>query len=103
MGLWTQVEDVAVAKHGSLEALEHEKQRRMQGKLEQRIQKRQAAEQQEERQREHEARLQATLDKYTATGADTPPGQDGEHTFGKSHWQLATLLIVCGLAGQQCL
>jgi TolA-binding protein len=79
------VEDVAVAKHGSLEALEHEKQRRMQGKLEQRIQKRQAAEQQEERQQEHEARLQATLDKYTAAGADTQAGQqDGEHTYGKS-------------------
>lgn len=61
-----QVEAVAVAKHGSLEALEEEKQRRMQGKLEQRMHKRQAAEQEEERQRRLDAQLQATLDKYTA-------------------------------------
>jgi hypothetical protein len=62
---------VAVAKHGSLQDLEEEKQRRMQGKLEQRMQKRQAAEQEEDRQRRLEAQLQATLDKYTSA-AEAP-------------------------------
>jgi hypothetical protein len=80
-----QVEEVAVKKHGSLEALEAEKQRRMQGKLEQRIQKRQAAEQEEERQRRHEEWLQATLAKYTKTDGNLPEvgggsdGSDDEH------------------------
>lgn len=81
VGWCCQVEDVAITKHGSLEALEAEKQRRMQGKLEQRIQKRQAAEQEEELQRRHEERLQATLAKYTRTDGDLPEVGGG---FGRN-------------------
>lgn len=72
-----QVEAVAVAKHGSLEALEAQKQHRMHGKLRQRIQKRQAAEQEETRQRKHEAQLQATLDKCAASADNQHQEQYG--------------------------
>lgn len=80
IGWCLQVEEVAIKKHGSLEALEEEKQRRMQGKLEQRIQKRQAAEQEEERQRRHEEQLQAMIEKYTKP--DGSPPEAGNESDG---------------------
>lgn len=100
--LISQVEAVAVAKHGSLEALEAQKQHRMHGKLQQRIQKRQAAEQEETRQRKHNAQLQATLDKCAAAGDNQHPtrddqGQDGfleriDPATGKRRQRLASHL-----------
>lgn len=80
----SQVEEVAIAKHGSLYALEEAKRQRMQAKLEQRSSKRQAAELQEDRRRRHEEQLQATLDKYAdkyaceTTAAEGRPGGDDE-------------------------
>lgn len=85
VGWCLQVEEVAIKKHGSLEALEAEKQQRMQGKLEQRIQKRQAAEQEEERQRRHEERLQAMLEKYTTADGNLPEVGDDNDAPGDKH------------------
>lgn len=79
---------MAVAKHGSLQDLEEEKQRRMQGKLEQRMQKRQAAEQEEDRQRRLEAQLQATLDKYTSASQTPTTTTDNTNLEGQAYGEL---------------
>lgn len=67
-----QVQAVAVDKHGSLQSIEEEKQRRMDGKLEQRLHKRQAAEKEEDRQRRRREHLQATIARYSQAPASSP-------------------------------
>lgn len=102
--VYMQVEEVALAKHGSLEALESEKQRRMQGKLEQRMQKRQAAELEQERQQKREAQLQAVLKKYGSANADSAQDKiDG--ALGKLSHSTPAQLIAARLgttAGSNC-
>lgn len=76
-----------------MEALEVEKQRRMQGKLEARLQKRQAAEEEEEREQRRAAILQATLDKYATFEGQEDDDDDDDGQPGRCVWS------VCGGRG----
>jgi hypothetical protein len=83
------VEQVAISKHGSLDALELEKQRRMQAKLEQRMQKRQAEQRQEERRHRQAAQqqqLEATMLTDQQRTAVVVAAEGGQQSIGLEGW-----------------
>lgn len=83
---------MAVQKHGSLGALEEEKQRRMRGKLDKRLTKRKASEESAARQAQHEAALAAAVERYTTSHED-----DGSGGQGATQPGVRVHTRVCGL------
>eukprot|EP00878_Enallax_costatus_P007711 GHUV01008072.1.p1 GENE.GHUV01008072.1~~GHUV01008072.1.p1 ORF type:complete len:178 (+),score=56.33 GHUV01008072.1:410-943(+) len=65
MYLVSQVESVAVAKHGSLEAVTQQKQQKVRDKIEDRAKRRKTVEQDERKEQAHMQQLTAVLKKYS--------------------------------------
>lgn len=71
----TQVESVAVAKHGSLDAVSQQKQQKVKDKIEERARKRKTAEHTDQTEAARHQHLTAVLRKYSLE----VPVQEGEH------------------------